>query len=319
MTAYSRRRLLAQGAAALAFAPDLAQAASSTAQPATPPSPSTEAIQTFLDATQRMTLDVMIGGRGPFRFMIDTGADQSVVSAEVVQQLGLTVGDTVVVQGISRAVPAPTVRLQDVRFGYVAIESLSAPVLPRAWLGADGYLGLDVLDGRKVTFDFQHVQIKVDQSDHRADWVNSSDIIVRTNGSNGRLKAVNSSVDGVRAYAFVDSGAEMSIGNTRLFAALQERGGTYLSDVVVPIFGVTGGMSPGRITYVKDIKMDTLHFLRSNLVISDLQVFDVWGLNDRPALFIGMNFLRQTAALTIDYGLKELRFRTASVRVASRA
>jgi hypothetical protein len=323
MGAFSRRRLLAHGGAALAFAPALARAAAlppaTTSAPAIPPKPSAEAIQAFLDATRRMTLDVSIDDKGPFRFMVDTGADQSVISTEVAQQLGLIHGDDVTVQGISRAVTAPTVQLNDVRFGYVAIDSLMAPVLPRAWLGADGYLGLDVVDGRKVTFDFEHEQIKVDVSDHPADWVHSSDVIVRVNGSNGRLKAVNCSVDGVHAYAFIDSGAEMSIGNSHLFAALQEKGASYISDAAVPIVGVTGGMSPGRFTSVKDIKLGSLSFLHSNLVIADLQVFDVWGLNDRPALFIGMNFLRQTSALTIDFGLKEFRFRLASIRLASRA
>jgi hypothetical protein len=32
-----------------------------------------------------------------------------------------------------------------------------------------------------------------------------------------------------------------------------------------------------------------------------------------------MNFLRQTDALIIDFGRKEFRFRTASIRMASRA
>jgi hypothetical protein len=42
-------------------------------------------------------------------------------------------------------------------------------------------------------------------------------------------------------------------------------------------------------------------------------------LSDKPALFIGMNFLRQTSALTIDFGRRELRFKTADVKLASRA
>ena len=92
MGAFSRRRLLAHGGAALAFAPALARAAAlppaTTSAPAIPPKPSAEAIQAFLDATRRMTLDVSIDDKGPFRFMVDTGADQSVISTEVAQQLG---------------------------------------------------------------------------------------------------------------------------------------------------------------------------------------------------------------------------------------
>ena len=57
----------------------------------------------------------------------------------------------------------------------------------------------------------------------------------------------------------------------------------------------------------------------AGLGISDLPVFEIWDLEQKPALFIGMNFLRQTAAFTIDYGRKELRFKLAQIRMASRA
>ena len=43
-------------------------------------------------------------------------------------------------------------------------------------------------------------------------------------------------------------------------------------------------------------------------MIADLQVFDLWGLSQRPALLIGMNYLRQFARVSIDYALKEIRF-----------
>jgi len=42
----------------------------------------------------------------------------------------------------------------------------------------------------------------------------------------------------------------------------------------------------------------------------------VWGLADQPALFIGMNFLGQTSAFSIDFSRKELQFKLADERVA---
>jgi hypothetical protein len=48
-------------------------------------------------------------------------------------------------------------------------------------------------------------------------------------------------------------------------------------------------------------------------VIADLQVFDIWGLSPKPALLIGMNYLRQFLIVSIDYGLKEIRFDLASL------
>jgi hypothetical protein len=45
---------------------------------------------------------------------------------------------------------------------------------------------------------------------------------------------------------------------------------------------------------------------RAALVIADLQVFDIGGLSRKPALLIGMNYLRQFAKVSIDYRIKEL-------------
>lgn len=46
--------------------------------------------------------------------------------------------------------------------------------------------------------------------------------------------------------------------------------------------------------------------------IADLQVFHLWGLQDRACLFVGMNWLRRFNRVAIDYGRKELRFDLAS-------
>jgi hypothetical protein len=62
------------------------------------------------------------------------------------------------------------------------------------------------------------------------------------------------------------------------------------------------------VTTVSKIRLTDLNFTDCPLVIADFQVFDIWGLRDTPALLIGMNFLRQFSKISIDYGLKELRF-----------
>ncbi len=222
-------------------------------------------------------------------------------------------------QGIARSLRAPSVRLDNLRVGPVAIDTLPMPVLPRAWLAADGYLGLDVIDRQAVTFDFQNHKLTIRPSDLISDWLPSGQTLVRVNGSNGKLTAVNCSVDGSQAHAFVDSGAEISIGNNRLFQALQRSGAKYMNEEIVQLLGVTGGSVAGRLTFVDRIKLGPVSFINSVLLIADLQVFDIWGLADKPALFIGMNFLRQTSSVTIDYGRKELRFKLAQFMMANRS
>jgi predicted aspartyl protease len=243
-----------------------------------------------------------------------------VIADSVAASLGLMNGEDVIVQGIARSLPARTVALKELSFGSVAVKDIEAPVLPRAWLGADGYLGLDVIDGRGVTFDFHNHSMKVWNShpDFQLGWQHENEALVRLRGSDGKLVASDCRVDGVSAHAFVDSGAQISIGNSHLFRELRRGGANYASDLIVPLIGVTGGSAPGRLTDVSRIKVGNMNFADSKIVIADLPVFDVWGLSDQPALFIGMNFLQQTSSFTIDYGRKELRFKLAQIQLASR-
>ncbi|HXC55888.1 MAG TPA: aspartyl protease family protein [Rhizomicrobium sp.] len=317
----NRRALLAQASAGLALAPQLARAVTGTRLPPPAAAPAgAENIQGGADAQNRLTVDTWVNGKGPFQFVVDTGADRSVISEELATALGLAHGDDMIVQGIARAMPAASVQLDNLRIGRITIDSLPMPVLPKSWLGADGYLGLDVIDRQSVTFDFQNHRLTIEPSDHATHWIAFSDqALVRVDGSDGRLTAVNCSVDGIRAYAFVDSGAQISIGNTRLFAELQKDGATFANDETIQLLGVTGGAAAGRVAAIESIKLGSIRFANSALVIADLPVFEIWGLDQKPALFIGMNFLRQLSQFTIDYGRKELRFKLAQFMMASRA
>jgi predicted aspartyl protease len=283
--------------------------------------PPVENIQGGADAQNRLTVDAFINGKGPFQFVVDTGADRSVIAEDLAQSLGLRNGEDMIVQGIARSVPAQSVLLDSLRMDRVSIDSLPMPVLPRSWLGADGYFGLDVIDRQAVTFDFQNHTLSIRPSDRVTNILPVEDqALVRVNGLNGRLTAVNCTVDGVKAYAFIDSGAQITIGNSHLFAALADaHGAKYMSDEVIQLLGVTGGAASGRLVAIRAIKLGSVRFANSVLVISDLPVFEIWELDQKPALFIGMNFLRQTAAITIDYGRKELRFKLAQTRMASRS
>src|SRR5688500_16056541 len=42
------------------------------------------------DSNRRMTVPVTVSGEGPFRFMVDTGANHTAISQELAARLGLT-------------------------------------------------------------------------------------------------------------------------------------------------------------------------------------------------------------------------------------
>jgi predicted aspartyl protease len=294
-----------------------AQGAAGASNPAVP-EPDTSPIAAATDAARHLRVAVRIDAKGPYRFVVDTGADRTVLATDVAAELGLMHGNRVMLEGVVRAVAAETVTVDELSFGSVKCRHLHVPLLPRSMLEADGYLGLDTLDGHRVTFDFKHHTLQVSKPRSRlsAYWVREHEARIRTVGSSGHLRALDCTVDGVAAAAFIDSGAEVSAGNAPLLAAMTRGNPPYVDAGTIPLTGVTGGETLGNVTIANKIRLMEVEFTNCPLVIADLQVFDVWGLRQQPALLIGMNILRQFSKVSIDYGLKELRFDLARMSMA---
>jgi predicted aspartyl protease len=317
-----RRQLLKYGALSLAFASVIARAKGDTPpQDATGspdrPAPDRDAppISAASDAAKHLTVKVRIDDHGPYGFVVDTGADRTVLATDVAAELGLLLGERVMLTGVVRAVEAQAVRIRELSFGPIRCRHLVVPTLPRSTLGADGYLGLDTLDGHRVTFDFKNHTLQVSEPHSRLStlWVGDSEARIRTVGSSGHLRALNCSVDGIQSAAFIDSGADMSVGNMPLFTALASRNPAYGTLGPISLIDVTGGETSGNFTMAKKIQIMELEFTDCPLVIADFKIFDLWGLAQTPALLIGMNFLRQFSKVSIDYRLKELRFDRSSL------
>src|SRR5580704_4416257 len=66
-------------------------------------------LKTIVDIYKRMTGPVRIDGAGPYPFVVDTGANQSVVSAEIAGALGLKAGDPQPLNGVAGVEMTPTV------------------------------------------------------------------------------------------------------------------------------------------------------------------------------------------------------------------
>jgi predicted aspartyl protease len=262
------------------------------------------------EAASRLTVPVYINGRGPYRFIVDTGADRTVLATEVAMELGLVRGPKVLLDGVVQTLITDTVSIRHLAFGPHTSGNFSVPTLARSLLDADGYLGLDFLDGHRVTFDFKAGLLQVSESRPKlsADWTRPSETRIRTFGSSGHLRSLDCSVDGVSTAAFVDSGAEVSAANGPLLTALAHRNPDFAEIGTTELIDITGGQIHATVAMVKQIRLPGLAFDECPLAIANFQVFKAWGLTHAPALLIGMNLLRQFSRVSIDYGLKELRF-----------
>ena len=133
---WNRRHLLLTGGAVLATAPTRAQ-----------PAPPLEqaALDVLPNLVTRMAVPVGVNRHPPVPFVVDTGANRTAISQELADQLRLPSGPEVLVNGVTAAVPTPTVRAESLFVAESHVRDLVLPVIPHSRLGVHGLLGVDVL------------------------------------------------------------------------------------------------------------------------------------------------------------------------------
>ncbi|HUP67576.1 MAG TPA: retropepsin-like aspartic protease, partial [Sphingomicrobium sp.] len=114
----------------------------------------TEDVRFRNEAYDRMTVPVTVQGTGPYRFLVDTGADRTAVSRDLVKRLGLSPGNEASLHSISGVSTVATATVSQLQLTRRAVNVVDAPVLESANMGADGILGVDSLRSQRIEFDF---------------------------------------------------------------------------------------------------------------------------------------------------------------------
>ncbi len=297
--------LLAQTGLVLA-APAWAQDAAAQTPPA---SPDAEA-RLLANLLTRIGVEVDLDGRKAL-FVIDTGAERSAISDRLAQALDLPPGPPVLVHGITTAQMTPTVRLPHLAFSERRFADLVLPVFPYGLLGADGLLGLDVLSRFRLTLDLRRRRVMIAASG--ADVVRRGlsfggrasrvglDITDVRSGRFSQLILTQVAADGVPAVAFIDSGAQYSIGNRALMRALDSRLGR-VERPLVRVYGVIGQSLLVRSGELADLRLARRDLGPTPLLFGDLHAFRILNLIDRPALLLGADVLTRFSQVTLDYG-----------------
>ncbi|MFX9093446.1 hypothetical protein ABTN25_20120, partial [Acinetobacter baumannii] len=83
------------------------------------------------------------------------------------------------------------------------------------WLGADGIIGLDSLQGQRVLLDFRAGRMAIGEV---ADLggTRGFEIVVQARRRSGQLIMTDAIIDGVKTDIIIDTGSDTSIGNRAL-------------------------------------------------------------------------------------------------------
>jgi predicted aspartyl protease len=265
-------------------------------------------IPTRRDRIGRITAPVTINGRGPFRFMVDTGSNHTVIAEATLQKLGIPVDSAnfMSVTGISSTELAPTAHVQSLDAGDMHLNDQDLAVLSGpVFSDIDGILGMDAFEGMKVNADFRHGRISIVHSfNHAPLW----GYVMDASFLSDRLLMVDVEVGHVRTKAIIDTGGERTLGNLALLRELTGNRRSHYKPVRTSVVGVTSVTSVGTIERSPAIQMGATEVSELYIVYGDFQIFRTWGLEDTPAILIGMDVLGTLSDLTLDYRRKEVNF-----------
>ncbi|MBA3668730.1 MAG: retroviral-like aspartic protease family protein [Sphingomonas sp.] len=302
---------------ALALAAQAAPAVPPASSSITPnaqasPAAASDELAFTTDRYDRMTVEVRVAGKGPYRFLVDTGADRSAVSRALAEQLSLERRSGVTLHSAAGISQVAVVRVPRLEFETRAVHTLDAPMLEAADMGADGILGIDTLRSQRIVIDFKNDRLYLTATPRRERRLDADEIIVTGRLKRGHLILTNAEIDGENVTIVIDTGAQMSIGNSALLKVLQRN--RRLS-VPVPLeqVAVTGELLTGELYVAEQLQFDGVTMRNLGIMFADAETFRAIGRTNSPTLLLGMNALRGFDQVEIDLASKKLRLRIPRV------
>lgn len=298
-----------------------AQAQSSIESPAAPSEADEEhgrlyAAPTLADRSGRIVAAVTINDRGPYRFILDTGANSSALSPRVAAELDLPAAEDVHVHGVTGSAVLPAVHVESMRAGAVELPPAVLPVLPGdIFGGADGILGVTGMQHMRIDVNFLQDRVSIYRSGGRR--ASSGFVTVRATLWQGGLLLVSGKVGSIPTRIIIDTGAERTIGNIPLRTAIlaRSRAGEEFATMVR---GATTDVESGTYFRAPRITIGPARLADLPVTFGDLHVFDVWDLTHEPALVIGMDVLGRLERFIVDYRRREFQLKARGSSVAIR-
>jgi predicted aspartyl protease len=277
--------------------------------PVEAPPPIERAIVAFGDEGTRMTVPVTIADAGPYHFIVDTGAERTVVSRQLAQLLGLAPGQQVRVTSMADAAVVDTFRIPSIavtKAKAVGGKAIEAPALEEYNLGAPGMLGIDALQNHALTLDFDRNEMAVAPSTRRRPASSAPDeIIVRAKSVYGQLVVTDASYAGTRVKVIIDTGSAVTMGNPALRARVERR---KMALRPISLMSVTGTHLDADYTQVRRMTLGQIEMADIPVAFADALPFKRFGLNGKPALMLGMDTLKLFRRVSIDFANREVRF-----------
>lgn len=254
----------------------------------------------------RLFIDVQVNDQGPFRFLVDSGADRSVIGAGLAEKLQLPGGDPVRLQGMAGSAMVGTVVIDRLALGKSEVGPIRAPALAERDLGAQGLIGIDALAEQRLMLDFDARTITV-QDARLVPASEAGEIVVTARLRRGQLIITQASIGDQRMSAVIDTGSEVTLGNMalrrRLFGSGERRESRRLT-----LVSVTGQTLQAEAFTIERMRIGGIYLDNVVVAFADAAPFKLFGLDSKPALFLGSDLLKSFRRLSLDFRNRKVRF-----------
>ena len=262
--------------------------------------------RTTRDRIGRIWAPVLIDGKGPFRLVLDTGANHSAVIPSTAAALGSTGAATAtVVTGFTGSAVVPTIAVARMEVGDLLLGPTTLPVVPDVFGGAQGVLGNEGLAGKRIFADFMHDRLEISSSHGEPAHLGFS--VVPLKVIEGGLLLADLRVGGIRCKAIIDTGAQGTVGNLPLREALMRHPPRDAQRAQV--VGVTLDVQSGDSVPAPRIELGGLTITGVHITFGDMYLFQHWHMTDQPVVLLGMDLLGSFDTLIIDYRMRQLQIR----------
>jgi len=261
-------------------------------------------------ADTRLSVAVQVNGRGPYHFVVDSGADTSAVGLHLARDLQLPLGTPALLNGMTSRNIVDRVKVAALTMGPSTIHDLEVPALRENDLGADGLVGIDALVEQRLMMDFEKKVIKVEDASVPMQHL-PGEILITAKRRRGQLILTQVRASRFKLDAVIDTGSEITIGNTALRDKLLRKGHTQFWDVEAT--GVTGQKVMLHLARIDELQLGPITLQDVPIAFADVPPFELFGLADEPALLLGTDLLQTFRRVSLDF-----RARTVDRLVSAR-
>ncbi len=267
----------------------------------------------------RLSVEVHVNGRGPYQFVVDSGADTSVVGLRIARDLQLPLGTPAILNSMTARDVVDRVKVAELTLGPSTIRDLEVPALREADVGGQGMIGIDALVRQRLLMDFETRLIKVEDA-RKPPRPLPGEIVVTAQRRRGQLILTRVAAAGVTLEAVIDTGTEVTIGNLALRDQLIRRNRDKFWTVSVT--GVTGKTVDLQLARVAELQLGPITLRDVPIAFADVPPFEVFGLNDGPALMLGTDILENFRRVSLDFRARKVRFqlrrcKSQSIRIST--